>query len=135
MSDELHGWYESGADPAPVVEPHDPDRGYAGRRDPLATYFGLRDLKALKRVGFMEVLRGLPWLLAENFNGRVPDDMVASVEEGIVEVPCTCEGKPTTEVRFNAVAPCSGDCGRWFWYIAGEVRVGYDPDRRTAPNA
>lgn len=132
--DELRAWYGSGKDPAPEVEQPDPDRGYAGRRDPLATYFGVRDLKELKRAGFMEsVIRKMPWYL-EDFSKRVPPEMVAQVSEGVVEVPCTCKDKPTTIVQHNVVTPCEGNCGRWFWQILGDVRVGYDPERHAPPD-
>lgn len=96
------------------------------RRDPVAEY-DVAVGKLLKPIRFMEVARSLPWLL-RHFTGRVPDDMVARVSDDAVEVPCTCPGKPVTLVPWNVATPCNGTCGRYFWLIAGGVRVGYQPE-------
>lgn len=91
----------------------------------------LREYDALGRnqprvLGFMElVARTYPWMLGR-FTGRVPDDMVARIADGQVEVPCVC--KATTIVAHNHAVPCAGGCGRWFWYMAGVVRVGYEAE-------
>lgn len=99
--------------------------------DPLRVYDALGRNQP-RRLGFMEtVVRPFPWLLAM-FTGRVPDEMVATIGDGVVEVPCTC--KATTVVPYNVATECEGGCGRYFWHIGPNVRVGYDPERHTAPN-
>lgn|SRR3954447_18951963 len=91
--------------------------------DPLRTYDRL-DRNQPRRLGFMElVVRPFPWILRA-FRGRVPDNFIAQVDDGEVEVPCVC--KAVTLIPFNIATPCEGNCGRWFWYFAGSVRVAYE---------
>jgi hypothetical protein len=90
--------------------------------DPLRSYDRLNRNQP-RRLGFMElVVRPNPWIL-RMFTGRVPDEFIAQVGIGEVEVPCPC--RAVTAIRFNIATPCEGECGRWFWYFAGTVRVAY----------
>jgi hypothetical protein len=76
-----------------------------------------------RRLGCMELIaRPLPWMLAA-FTGTVPDNFIAQIGDGEVEVPCPC--KAATTIPYNIATPCEGNCGRWFWYFAGWVRVAY----------
>jgi hypothetical protein len=76
-----------------------------------------------RRLGCMELIaRPLPWMLAA-FTGTVPDNFIAQIGDGEVEVPCPC--KAVTAIPWNIATPCEGNCDRWFWYFAGTVRVAY----------
>lgn len=93
-------------------------------RDPLREYDALGRNQP-RRFGFMElVVRPAPWILSR-FTGRVPDDFIAQIADGIVAVPCPC--KAVTEIPYNHCKPCDGECGRWFWSISGSVRVAGGP--------
>lgn len=60
--------------------------------------------------------------LAEQFTGRVPAEMYAQVDEGVVEVSCPCGD--THLAPINAFG--SGECGRTFLYDGHEVLVARD---------
>jgi hypothetical protein len=90
--------------------------------DPLRSYDRLGRNQP-RRLGFMElVVRRNPWIL-RGFTGKVPDEFVAQVGIGEVEVLCPC--RAATTIAFNIATPCEGECGRWFWYYADIVRVAY----------
>lgn len=101
--------------------------------DPLATFDAL-GRKQPKRLGFMEVVRGLPWAMRER-TGEVPGEMIARVGDDEVEIPCVC--KATTIATHNRLVECEGACGRSFWSIAGKVYVfgGHRPDDVAAPSS
>lgn len=102
-------------------------------RDPLRQYDALGRNQP-RSFGFMEmVVRPCPWIL-QRFTKKVPPEFIAQVEDGVVQVPCTC--KAVTDIQHNWCVPCVGNCGRWFWYYNGEVRVAYEePSAGPAPNS
>jgi hypothetical protein len=86
--------------------------------DPVSRFDAL-GRKEPKRIGYMEVVRGLPWL-ADAYDRIVPPENYI-IDAGQAVVRCVCE--EVTHVEWNRTERCAGDCGRWFWYIAGRVRA------------
>lgn len=86
--------------------------------DHLARYDAL-GRKEPKKLGYLEIVRGLPWLAAA-YTGNVPATRFV-IEDGRAIVRCRCE--EITHVSWNRAEPCAGECGRWFWYIGAGVRV------------
>lgn len=89
--------------------------------DPLARYDAL-GRKQLKRMGFTEYLRAMPWLLGY-FTKDVPGEMfMLDGEDAVVSCPCGVE--PAPRVPFNQVVRCEGErCRRWFFFDGRRVRV------------
>lgn len=94
-------------------------------RDPLATYDAL-GRKQPKRVGLIEVLRALPWMMGV-FERRVPPEFYA-LEGDVAVVACQCKTEQPPRVPFNVVTRCDGEgCGRWFFFDGDVVRVAREP--------
>lgn len=94
-------------------------------RDPLAEYDHL-NRKQLKRIGFVEVLRTLPWLL-RGFQAEVPGEFFA-VDGNVATIACPCKADPPPAAPFNVVTRCEGeDCRRWFFYDGSRVLVARGP--------
>lgn len=104
-------------------------------RDPLATYDAL-GRKQPKQVGFMEVLRGAPWLLGA-FDREVPSEhwsKASGVERGeaMASVDCPCGSNPV--VAFNVPMLCKGGCRRWFFFDGARIRVAREPEPARSLN-
>ncbi len=103
--------------------------GVAVRRDPLATYDSL-GRKQLKRVGLIELMRGIPWLLAA-FDKTVPPSYYEARPDGEphgVLLQCSC-GATGLVVPFNVPTPCGGEsCRRWFFYDNSSLRSAREPE-------
>lgn len=102
-----------------------PERRDPVRRDPAARYDSL-GRKVPKRVGAMDGLRALPWL-ARTFEFAVPDEhFTVDRQDDQAIVRCRCE--EVVQVAENDLERCPGDCGRWFAFVGGRVRVAKEPD-------
>ena len=88
------------------------------RRDPIARYDHL-GRKLPKKLGALEVSRAVPGFAAL-FDREVPPDRFV-VQEGQAIVECQCG--EDAYCNWNQADPCPGGCGRWFWHLAGKVRV------------
>lgn len=95
--------------------------------DPLASY-SVATGKQPKRLGMLELVRGLPHL-AGVFAEHVPAERFV-VADGQAAVRCDCDA--VTHVEHNRAEPCEGECGRWFWHIGTQVRVAREPDAQAA---
>lgn len=84
----------------------------------LAAEYDLLGRKVPHRLGFMQFARAIPGY-ASQFTGRVPDQFVAQVDEGVVDVACPCGGTP----RLEWMAPQACACGRIFANTGNVVRV------------
>lgn len=91
--------------------------------DPLATYDAL-GRKVPKRLGFLEVARGLPWIVGE-FDKVVPPRFVTHHENSTsVTVACVCG--TAVLCAFNRVTECPS-CSRDFVNFDATVRVAGTP--------
>jgi hypothetical protein len=98
------------------------------RRDPAADYDALGRKKPAP-LNFMHFARAIPGYAAL-FNGRAPDEFVAQVADGVVEVACVC--KPDELPRCKRLVPTPCRCGRWFLYNGSSVLVARLPEPASA---
>lgn len=100
------------------------DREPPVRLDPLARY-DAQGRKQPKRVfaGAMETVRALPWLLGK-FELHVPEEEWTA-QAGQAFVDCKCG--EAVYVSDNGIERCQGECGRWFMYLNGRLRVAREP--------
>lgn len=89
--------------------------------DPAGEY-DLLGRKQLKQLNFVHFSRAIPGYVAR-FAKRVPDEFIAQVADGIVEVACPCRTPP--EPQCETWVPTACGCGRTFVYTGREVRVAY----------
>lgn len=75
-------------------------------------------IKQPVKINFLTVARFLPGLVAQ-FDRVVPDDFVALIEEGVVDVACPCGSTPRLVI--GEVDDCQ--CGRVFTYTGARVLV------------
>lgn len=101
------------------VEPAARERVEPVRFDPLARYDALYR-KQPKRIGFMEVVRAVPALLAQ-FPGRVPSERWKVLDDDDQAVfDCVCG--EIVHAPPNALTDCVG-CERSFAFVGSQILV------------
>lgn len=96
---------------------------WPARMDVAATYDAL-GRKQPQRLGFMQFARAIPGYAAQ-FAKRVPDQFVAQVDLGVLEVACPCGVTPGPCCAWMVPTPC--ECDRIYVNLGSAVLVGYCP--------
>lgn len=70
-------------------------------------------------------------MLLKLFTGRVPGEFI-SIDRDTATVLCPCKPEIPPAIAFNVPTPCTGDCGRWFFFNLTDVLVAVMPDSPAA---